>query len=390
MPPVTTIVNAKVFDGLILREWSSLRLVDGKIAECSAADVSQNGDIVIDAAGGTVLPGLIDAHVHLLPGALEQSLTFGVTTVLDMFSKPDVVARARKQASSRLDVADIRSSGIGATAPGGHPSLIYAPFPSLTGAEQAEAFVADRIAEGADYLKIFSGVGGLWPSLDAETIVALVEAAHQRGLAVVAHVSSVAGVRQVVSAAVDVLAHVPADDVLDDELVRRMFDAGVIVGPTLAILEHTFGGATHGRRPYMIAEENVSRLAAAGVALLAGTDAPNPGFMFGAGLHRELELLVQCGLSPAEALTVATAGPARAFGLNDRGRVAVGARADLLLVSGDPLVDISAIRAIERIWRAGAQLERRDYLATGSEAEEIEAFNERVTQAVAAVRARRG
>ncbi|WP_449372776.1 amidohydrolase family protein [Arthrobacter psychrolactophilus] len=135
MLPATTIVNAKVFDGTTLREWTSLRLVDGLIAECSTVDVSHDGDVVIDAAGGTVLPGLIDAHIHLVPGALEQSLTFGVTTVLDMFSKPEVVARARKQASSRLDVADVRSSSIGATAPGGHPSLMYAPFPSLAGAE---------------------------------------------------------------------------------------------------------------------------------------------------------------------------------------------------------------------------------------------------------------
>ncbi|WP_449372775.1 amidohydrolase family protein [Arthrobacter psychrolactophilus] len=249
--------------------------------------------------------------------------------------------------------------------------------------------MAERIAEGADYLKIFSGVGGLWPSLDNETIVALVDSAHERGLAVVAHVSSVAGVRQVVSAGVDVLAHVPADAVLDDELVKLMADAGVVVGPTLAILEHTFGGAARGRRPYVTAEENVRRLAAARVGLLAGTDAPNPGFLLGAGLHREMELLVQCGLSPAAALTAATSGPARAFGLDDRGRVAVGARADLLLVSGDPLVDIGAIRAIERIWRGGAELERRDYIATASEVQELEAFNERVAQAVAAVRARR-
>ena len=61
---------------------------------------------VVDAGGGTVLSGLIDAHVHLVPGALAQSLTFGVTTVLDMFSKPDLVARAKEQAGSRPDVAD--------------------------------------------------------------------------------------------------------------------------------------------------------------------------------------------------------------------------------------------------------------------------------------------
>ncbi|MBX6770002.1 MAG: amidohydrolase family protein, partial [Actinomadura rubrobrunea] len=324
---------------------------------------------------GTVLPGLIDAHVHLVPGALAQSLIFGVTTVLDMFSKPDVVAEAKKEAGSRPDVADVRSSGVGATAPDGHPSMLYAPFPTLTAADQAERFVAERIAEGSDHLKIFSGPGGLWPSLDSDTVNALVTAAHNRGLVVVAHISSTAGVEQVVSAGVDVVAHVPVDAELDPALVERMAEAGIDVGPTLATVENALGerggaavaedprlaealgtwwvsrltSADSGRRdqgtpPYSLAEDNVRRLADAGVTLLAGSDAPNPGTVFGASLHRELELLVRCGISPARALAAATSEPARVFGLADRGCIAVGKRADLVLVSGDPLTDITATR----------------------------------------------
>src|SRR5580704_5777230 len=237
----TTIVNAKVFDGTKSQDWTSVRFADGLITKCSAASAAQEGDEVIDAGGGTVLPGLIDAHVHLVPGALAQSLTFGVTTVLDMFSKPDLVASAKEQAGSRLDVADVRSSGVGATAPGGHPSMMYAPFPTLTAAGQAERFVEERIAEGSDYLKIISGTGGLWPSLDPETIQALVLAGHRRGLVVVAHVSSTAGVEEVVSAGVDVVAHVPAHAELDKVLAERMAEAGIVVGPTLATIENTLG-----------------------------------------------------------------------------------------------------------------------------------------------------
>jgi len=304
---------------------------------------------VIYAGGGTVLPGLIDPHVHLVPGAPVQALTFGVTTVLDMFSKPALVARAKEEASSRPDVADVRSSGVGATVPDGHPSLMYAPFPTLTAANQAEQFVAERIAEGSDYLKIFSGIRGLWPSLDSGTIQALVTAAHVRGLVVVAHVSSTAGVEQVVSAGVDVVAHVPANAELDSALVERMAEAGIAVGPTLATIENTLGepgGAAvagdprlaealgeawvltltsnvsgslgRGKPSYSQAEDNVRRLADAGITLLAGTDAPNPGTVFGASLHRELELLVRCGISPAQALAAATSEPARVFGLASR------------------------------------------------------------------------
>ncbi|RJL36189.1 amidohydrolase family protein [Bailinhaonella thermotolerans] len=416
----TTIVNARVFDGTGPREWTSVRFAGGVITECSGVSAAREGDEVVDAGGGTVLPGLIDTHVHLVPGALARSLTFGVTTVLDMFSEPGRVARAKEEAASRPDVADVRSSGIGATAPGGHPSMMYAPFPALTAPGQAERFVADRVAEGSDHLKIFSGPGGLWPSLDSGTIQALVTAAHARGLVVVAHVSSVAGVAQVVSAGVDVVAHVPADAELDRALAERVAEAGIAVGPTLVTAENTLGepeGATvpadprlagalgdawarrlasaapgwrgRGTPPYSRAEDNVRRLAGAGVTLLAGTDAPNPGTVFGASLHRELELLVRCGLTPARALAAATAEPARVFGLADRGRVAPGLRADLVLVSGDPLADITETRAIERIWRAGTPCDRRAFVPTAAEAAELDAFDARVAEAAAAVRERR-
>ncbi|MCF3139547.1 amidohydrolase family protein [Paenarthrobacter sp. AR 02] len=141
--------------------------------------------------------------------------------------------------------------------------------------------------------------------------------------------------------------------------------------------------------PYSRAVGNVRRLAEAGVVLLAGTDAPNPGTVFGASLHRELELLVQCGLSPAQALTAATAEPARVFGLGDRGRVDVGLRADLILVSDNPLADITATRSIERIWRGGTPCERRAFTASTVEREQLAAFDAQVAKAVAAVRDKR-
>jgi len=151
----TAIVNARVFDGTRLRDWTSVRFAGGIITDCATGPTARDGDEVIDAEGGTILPGLIDSHIHLVPGALAQGLAFGVTTALDMFSQASVMAAAKQQAGARPDVADVRSAGIGATAPGGHPSMMYAPFPTLTRPEQAGQFVADRVAEGSDYLKIF-------------------------------------------------------------------------------------------------------------------------------------------------------------------------------------------------------------------------------------------
>jgi hypothetical protein len=111
--------------------------------------------------------------------------------------------------------------------------------------------------------------------------------------------------------------------------------------------------------------------------------------VFGASLHRELELLGRCGITPAQALNAATAAPARVFNLADRGHTAPGQRADLMLVSGDPLTDITATRTIERIWRAGVLCDRRAFVANAAEAEELDAFDARVAKVVAAVRERR-
>jgi hypothetical protein len=105
--------------------------------------------------------------------------------------------------------------------------------------------------------------------------------------------------------------------------------------------------------------EAVRQLKSAGAPILAGTDAPNPGTSHGASMHRELELLVKAGLTPAEALAAATSVPAKQFKLNDRGRIAPGLRADLLLVNGDPTIDILATRNIVTIWKNGVAQERK-------------------------------
>lgn len=96
----------------------------------------------------------------------------------------------------------------------------------------------------------------------------------------------------------------------------------------------------------------------AGAVLLAGTDTPNATGVHGASLHRELELLVQSGLTPTQALTAATESTADVFRLNDRGRIVPGRRADLLLVRGDPTRDITATRDIVHVWRSGVEFDR--------------------------------
>lgn len=122
----------------------------------------------IDGTGRTPLPGLIDAHTHVSDGMPAEALTFGVTTELDMFCLPGNLARRRRLAAERDDVADLRSAGVLATAPNGRPSQIMAaeseslawlgdaagPFDTIAEAGQAKAFVEARLSEGSDHLKI--------------------------------------------------------------------------------------------------------------------------------------------------------------------------------------------------------------------------------------------
>ena len=96
----TTVVGARVFDGREVQAETSVRFAGGLVTACAARDVTRDGDEVVDGTGRTLLPGLIDAHTHLLPGAPQQASTFGVTTELDMFSQPALVRRCKAEAAA--------------------------------------------------------------------------------------------------------------------------------------------------------------------------------------------------------------------------------------------------------------------------------------------------
>ena len=105
--------------------------------------------------------------------------------------------------------------------------------------------------------------------------------------------------------------------------------------------------------------QNVRKLHRSGALIVAGTDAPNPGVEHGASLHRELELLVEAGMPPLDALKSATSSAAAALRLKGQGRIVPGTTADLVLVKGDPTTDIHATRHIVSVWRCGRRVDRQ-------------------------------
>jgi imidazolonepropionase-like amidohydrolase len=391
--------DVRLFDGERVTEHRSVVVRDGTIAQVGDSALAiPSGAQVVDGRGRTLLPGLIDAHVHLSDSAqadLRQSLALGVTTDLDMWNGGPRYERIKAlRAADAPDVADVRTAGTGATAPGGHPTQMGGgSFPTISNAADAQAFVDARIAEGSDYIKIIyddlSSIGRHQPMLDKPTLKALVDAAHARGKLAVVHILSEWQARDAIEAGADGLAHLFTGATVSPDFAPLAASHHVFVTPTLTVLYSDCGQPSGPRigndsllRPYIRpamrksatmafpptkgsrcegTREAVRQLVRAGVPVLTGTDAPSPGQTYGASVHGELELLVGAGLTPVQALTAATSAPARAFRLTDRGMIAAGKRADLVLVDGDPTKDIIATRRIVSVWKRGVEAKRVRY-----------------------------
>ncbi len=365
MSETIAITNVKVFDGNALTEERTVVIDHGVISEAATADTT------VDGQHGTLLPGFIDSHVHLASLAqLEQGTNWGCTTILDMGSQSMAVTNSLRH---REGLADIRGAGNLASAPGGMQTtrMGYPASSAVTGPADASRFVAERVSEGADYIKVIVEDPHIMGSaaLDGATISALVEAAHQAGLNVIAHVTTFAALTNAADAGVDILTHAPLDADVDDTLARSLATRGIVSVPTLiamrtvaSIAEMTERLRTHGVDvDYAHARATVSAFHRVGVTILAGTDsyqgpAAPASIQHGEAFHDELALLVEAGLTPVEALRSATILPAKFFGFTDRGVIEAGRRGDLLLIDGDPTQDIAATRAIRSVWVAGVQV----------------------------------
>jgi imidazolonepropionase-like amidohydrolase len=387
--------NVDVFDGYRMLRSRTVTIAGGMIESVTATETAPAVDsptsTAIDGHGMTLLPGLIDAHVHIGGGEqpLEQAAALGVTTVLDMWGDPGRLAPLEKEIArgEHPNAADFRTAGTGTTVPKGHPTEMEGPpFSTLKPEDDVQSFVDARFAEGSDYLKII--YEHTYPTLTVEQLRALVLAAHKRNKLVVAHEGKQLEGLAEMQAGVDGVEHIFDDTPISREFIETAVATHMVFTPTLSIIQalggdasgsalavdprfepYILGWALHiltiklppelaQKHHYEIAKAAVRALHEAGVTILAGTDAPNPDTSYGVSLHQELLLLTECGLSAEEALRAATSSPAREFGLIDRGRIENGRRADLLLVKGDPTKDIRATRDIVGVWKAGIAIDR--------------------------------
>ena len=399
-PHSFAIKDVRLFDGEEIHQEMTVLVTGGRIAAVSRHLDLPTDTTVIDGHGKTLLPGLIDSHTHAFGEALSDALRFGVTTELDMFTDATWAAERREEQKAHpvSDRADLFSAGTLVTATGGHGTEYGIKIPTLDAPEQAEAFVQARLDEGSDYIKIVVDDGALYdlklPTLDESTLRAVIDASHRHGSLAVVHVMTKKVASEAISSGADGLMHIFADTPIDEELIQAALRHKIFVVPTLCAIESIAGSSggpaisedpqlapflsseqqrnlaaafppSYGRHmKTALAEDAVRQLFRAGVPILAGTDAPNPGTAHGAGLHLELELLVEAGLKALDALRAATSIPADAFHLPDRGRIAPGLKADLVLVDGDPSTDIAATRKIVGIWKDGVEVHRAAPKAT--------------------------
>lgn len=392
--------NVRLFDGEQVHPSTKVLVVDGVIHSVGKDLSIPDGAAIIDGAGKTLLPGLIDAHAHVFqPQALAQSAVYGVTTVLDMGCVNPQVGRQLKETAQAAgsQMAQLRFAGFGVTVPGGHCTHFGFPVPTVTQASEVPAFVDARVEEGSDYIKIIyddvTTIGLSMPTLDSGMLEAAIRAAHARDRLAVVHVSSLRAAAEAIALKADGLAHVPLDGIAEGTLAAQAASQKTFLVPTLSVTRSMLGLRNAellddqaltaflpaAARPgligtfpqqeegvsarYPFAERTTKAFADAGARVLVGSDAPNPGTTYGLTMHGELALLVEVGLTPIDALRGATSSAADAFRMDDRGRVKAGLRADLLLVEGDPTSDIRATRQIAGVWIGGTAIDREAFVA---------------------------
>jgi imidazolonepropionase-like amidohydrolase len=357
------------------------------------------GAVRIDASGKTIIPGLADMHVHLLGGwdgvavdmlgyrrYLDSLLYAGVTTVLDMGNvMPYIIQMRNEIAAGRLTGPRIYS--VGALVDG--PDPVWPPIAFALSSEAQIPGIVDQLASaGVDAIKAYKG-------LSVPQLRALIAEGARRDLPVFVDFWTRTGSYDAAATAPRAFAHLPprALDTETIELIasndihfqttlatkesfafRRLDDLSFLADPLIrdtsppAFLEQLRDYAQSSRNTerlqrrienFEVGMASVTNLHEAGVMLVAGTDAPYPGVMLGEGLHRELELLVEAGLTPLEAIRSATLNAARLMGDEDEwGTVAPGMRADLLVIDGRPDLEISDTRKIELVIQRGKVLDR--------------------------------
>ena len=416
--------DVSVFDGVDLRRHRDVLVTGSEITDVGPAGTvdAPAQALVLGGIGRTLVPGLIDAHVHLFsagekrgpppePRAIGEAFLFaGVTSVLVAAGFGEASRLDQQRRDGEALAPQLFTAGPGLSTPDGHPiPLLRAmlPWPArwfatrsiLTAADSAEARarVTDIITtDDPDFVKIvYDDLPPGSPHLSQSALRGAIAEATARGVRSLVHATTPDDVMEALAAGAALMAHIPQRGVLTDDQVAHLATAGVPFVTTARLVSASHDLARQGatsleqqmygprllqpwldeprwelpgfseeidRRATEVAADtaaNVRKLLAAGVPLFVGTDSGVHGVFPGASLHLEMRLLVDLGMLPLDVLRAATSAPAAFLDPSGRiGTIANGQRADLLLVRGDPTEEIADLAAIEEVFVGGVRLRR--------------------------------
>jgi imidazolonepropionase-like amidohydrolase len=389
MNPATVLHATRIFDGERLLDGPhEVHVEEGRIsAVLPSRGTGEN--VSTDFEDATVLPGLVDAHVHLCfdaspdVGALARAdtpstaalrsamnarrhLAAGISAVRDLGSPQGIVIDvARAVGTPLLPMAPtIVAAGQVLTITGGHG---YFMGREVDGPEVVRRGARAEIKRGARALKVIATGGVITeqgtPGATAMTpyeLCAAVEEAHKVGLRVAAHAHGTEGIKNALRAGVDTIEHA---SYLDDEAIELFLEGDAWMVSTLIASERLMPHLDDPAMPAHVRDKirdhtsqeaaSLERAITAGVRIAAGTDA-GTGYNPHGGLPEQVALLADHGMTPEQALTAATRDSANAMGLAEtHGKIAVGRRADLLVVDGDPFADLAALRNVRVVYLGG-------------------------------------
>jgi imidazolonepropionase-like amidohydrolase len=373
-----------IADGIVIIEGERI------VAAGREADIAIPSDAqVIDAEGGTILPGMIDSHVHTAwsPRVRREFLKLGVTSVCDLGSPIERMADFELDTWNGKPVARGFRAGPIVTAPGGLPdAVLHQDLNYEVGTpEEARSGVADLVDRGADVIKVYlqdTGNNQLYPMLDKAVLQAIVEQAHLHGVLVRAHVTKLSLVPMALNAGVDVFEHVPEPTLNEESVVRELEDSddpmadlldlylvadydtllpriatqGVVMVPTMArLVEERYGSRESIPWMRVLADgllEIVRRFHSADGVIALGTDYNShikPSIAI-----QEAQLLHAAGLTPVQVIEAATKNAAWVCGHGeDLGTIEPGKLADIIIVDGDPVIDLGALERVVVVVKGG-------------------------------------
>ncbi len=363
------ISNVGLFDGTKDHGVVNVAIHGDTIAKISKDFLS--GDSVIDGKGKYIIPGLINAHIHATkPEDLQNAIRIGVIAVIDLHQSSEERAAKLRSYRDSTTYASFYSAGFSATLPGGHPTQ-YGPIETISDSLSASEWVQNRLDHGADFIKIIRDGGGgppdfeVIPTLDFKQISQIIEGAKEKNLLSLAHTVTLDETMEIARLGINGFAHLwMGNESATDEQLKALKDYNVFIIPTAQTQQKIWELVQEGPPPMQeyatqflssmeLIKNEIARIHAAGIPILAGNDPPNFDINYGTDLLKEMQLYSDAGLSNIEVLQTATGNPSRIFKLDGVGTIVEGQPATIILLNGNPLENLNDLNKIQNIWKNG-------------------------------------